>query len=261
ALLLALVGGGERRSGGAEEWGSGGVGERRGLVVVERLLGRFGLLGLTRQFLRLREDQRFRWQELLAFQRRVVLHLGELWVEQGYLAVPEHVFGLTWAELLEGKADVELGKRAAGRYLRLQALRREAALMPGWHYPDFLRGSRPLRLTQSGAALVGRAVSPGVARGEACLVASPGDFARVRPGVILVTSSPDPGWTPLFETVSGLVTERGGQLSHGAVVAREYALPAVFGVADAMRLIRDGEELLVDGTQGIVVRLEGVGET
>lgn len=223
------------------------------LARVSRLFTPF--VALTRRYLRLREDQRFRWQELLAFQRRVALDLGGLWTEAGCLAAPEHVFGLAWQELLEATPDVALGRRAAQRFSRLEALRRQAALAPGWHYPDFLRGNHPLRQAPGGGVLHGRPVSPGVARGRARLVASPADFTRLAPGDILVTTSPDPGWTPIFKTIAGLVTERGGQLSHGAVVAREYGLPTVSGIANAMQLIAEGEELLVDGTQGVVVRL------
>ncbi|MCZ7567590.1 MAG: PEP-utilizing enzyme [Ardenticatenaceae bacterium] len=214
-----------------------------------------GLLALTRRYLRLREDQRFRWQELLAFQRGVALDLGVLWTGAGHLETPEHVFGLTWQELLDAAPDAALGQRAARRFLRLQVLRRQAALAPGWHYPDFLRGNRPLRQEQGGGTLRGRPVSPGIARGPARLVASPADFVHLTPGDILVTTSPDPGWTPIFPTIAALITERGGQLSHGAVVAREYSLPAVSGISGVMGLIQEGEELLVDGTQGVVVRL------
>ena len=77
----------------------------------------------------------------------------------------------------------------------------------------------------------------------------------------MVTPSPDPAWTPIFGTIAGLVTERGGQLSHGAVVAREYGLPAVFGVRGAMQRIREGEIVVVDGGAGVVVRLDQIAVT
>jgi pyruvate,water dikinase len=137
---------------------------------------------------------------------------------------------------------------------RLAELRREAAINPAWHYPEFLRGTTPVLNSGDSQTLMGRPVSPGVAQGQARLVNSPADFGRVSPGDILVTQAPDPGWTPLFGTVAGMVTERGGQLSHGAVIAREYQLPTVSGVAGLLAVIRDGEWLLVDGTKGIVVR-------
>ena len=72
------------------------------------------------------------------------------------------------------------------------------------------------------------------------------------PGDILITAYTDPSWTPLFVTIKGLVTEVGGLMTHGAVIAREYGLPAVVGVEHATRLIRDGQRIRVHGTQGYV---------
>jgi rifampicin phosphotransferase len=207
---------------------------------------------LTQEYLRLREAQRYHWQQLQALQRRVALRLGQWWVERGLLRAREDVFGLTWSELMEGEPD---GEVAATRMRRLQRLRAQARQAPGWHYPDFLRGNVSLRPAAGERELLGRPVSPGIARGAARLIAHPGDFERIRPGDVLVTTSPDPGWTPIFDTVAGMVTERGGQLSHGAVVAREYRLPAVSGIPGIMGILQEGEPLLVDGTQGIVVRL------
>lgn len=232
--------------------------------------GRFPLK-LTRAYLRLRESQRFHWQQLLALQRRVVLVMGKWWSEQGQLLFQEHVFGLTWDELMEAQPDKE---RAATRMKQLQRLRAEAQQVASWHYPDFLSGNKALRprlTTKSGTIselsqnknneLIGRPVSAGIARGPARLITRPDEFERLQRGDILVTSSPDPGWTPIFDTVAGLVTERGGQLSHSAVVAREYGLPAVSGIPGLLNLLEEGEMLLVDGTQGVVVRLDAKTET
>ncbi|WTY85997.1 PEP-utilizing enzyme [Sphaerisporangium sp. NBC_01403] len=76
--------------------------------------------------------------------------------------------------------------------------------------------------------------------------------ADLEAGDILVTAYTDPSWTPLFVTVAGLVTEVGGLMTHGAVIAREYGLPAVVGVEQATRLIRDGQRIRVHGTDGYV---------
>jgi pyruvate,water dikinase len=80
------------------------------------------------------------------------------------------------------------------------------------------------------------------------------DFAsaRLEPGDILVTAYTDPSWTPLFVGISGLVTEVGGLMTHGAVIAREYGLPAVVGVEGATTLIRDGQLIRVAGTDGYI---------
>jgi pyruvate,water dikinase len=80
--------------------------------------------------------------------------------------------------------------------------------------------------------------------------------AELEPGDIPVTAFTDPSWTPLFVSIQGLVTEVGGLMTHGAVIAREYGLPAVVGVENATRLIRDGQRIRVHGSDGYVEILE-----
>src|SRR5262249_3920450 len=100
-------------------------------------------------------------------------------------------------------------------------------------------------------ALLGLPVSRGTIEGRARVVLdmAPGEF---EPGDILVTAYTDPSWSPVFPAIKGLVTEVGGLMTHGAVIAREYGLPAVVGVQDATRLIRDGQRIRVHGTDGYV---------
>jgi len=98
--------------------------------------------------------------------------------------------------------------------------------------------------------LQGTAASSGAVRGRARIVQTVREAMRLTPGDILVTQATDPGWTPVFPLVSGIVLEIGGQLSHGAIIAREYAIPAVVNVPGAMRLIQNGQEITVDGTHG-----------
>ncbi|MEU8168765.1 rifamycin-inactivating phosphotransferase [Micromonospora sp. NPDC049004] len=100
-------------------------------------------------------------------------------------------------------------------------------------------------------ALAGLGVSGGVVEGRARVLLDIAE-AELEPGDILVTSYTDPSWSPVFVAVQGLVTEVGGLMTHGAVIAREYGLPAVVGVADATRLIRDGQRIRVHGTDGYV---------
>jgi pyruvate,water dikinase len=100
-------------------------------------------------------------------------------------------------------------------------------------------------------ALVGLPVSAGTVEGRAHIILDMAE-ADLEPGDILVTASTDPSWTPLFVTIKGLVTEVGGLMTHGAVIAREYGVPAVVGVEHATRLIRDGQRIRVHGTDGYV---------
>lgn len=209
----------------------------------------------ARQYIRLREDQRFAWQRILAFQRRVAMDLGTRWANENVLTEPQHVFGLTWQELIGRDVTPALGNIAAQRYARWRRLREQFALAPGWHYPDFLRGNHPLIAETASDTLHGRPVSPGIARGRVRVITSPDEFDRLQKGDILVTLAPDPGWTPIFGTIAGLVSERGGQLSHAAVVAREYGLPAVAGISGALTSLDNDVEVLVDGTEGIVRKL------
>jgi len=101
------------------------------------------------------------------------------------------------------------------------------------------------------AALAGLPVSSGVVEGRARVITRI-EEANLEPGDILVTSFTDPSWTPLFVSIQGLVTEVGGLMTHGAVIAREYGLPAVVGVENATKLIRDGQRIRVHGTEGYV---------
>jgi pyruvate,water dikinase len=100
-------------------------------------------------------------------------------------------------------------------------------------------------------ALVGLPVSAGVVEGRARVILDMAQ-ADLEAGDILVTAYTDPSWTPLFVAITGLVTEVGGLMTHGAVIAREYGLPAVVGVVDATRLILDGQRIRVHGTDGYV---------
>jgi len=100
-------------------------------------------------------------------------------------------------------------------------------------------------------ALIGLPVSAGTVEGRARVLLDMAE-AELEAGDILVTPYTDPSWTPLFVAIQGLVTEVGGLMTHGAVIAREYGLPAVVGVEHATRLIRDGQRIRVNGTDGYV---------
>jgi pyruvate,water dikinase len=102
------------------------------------------------------------------------------------------------------------------------------------------------------AVVRGTGASAGIVSGPARIVLGPDDFGRVRPGDIIVAPSSNPSWVPLFTIAGGLVTNTGGVLSHAAVVAREFDLPAVVGTGDATTRILDGQMLELDGTTGYV---------
>lgn len=217
---------------------------------------------LARRYMGLREDQRFYWQQTLAQMRCLFLRLGRHLQAEGVLQAPEELFFATWEELRahvagEGHLDRGLLLRRRAEFHHLRKKHRRA---PTLHYLPFLRGNHPLEegpLTLGTAVFQGQPVSPGLAQGPARVVTSPEQLSQVQAGEVLVAHSLDPGWTPVFGLVVGLVFERGGQLSHAAVVAREYGLPAVTAVPGIVQRIRTGQRLVVDGTSGLVHILEG----
>ena len=101
-------------------------------------------------------------------------------------------------------------------------------------------------------ALKGVAAGGGKASGPACVLHGPEDFGKMKPGDVLVAGATTPAWTPLFAMASAVVTDIGGPLSHGSIVAREYGIPAVMGTGVATRRIRDGQMITVDGNAGTV---------
>jgi pyruvate,water dikinase len=109
--------------------------------------------------------------------------------------------------------------------------------------------------TDTGDVITGSPVSPGVVEGIVHVVLDPRG-TQLAPGEILVCPGTDPAWTPLFMAAGGLVTEVGGMMTHGSVVAREYGIPAVVGVHQATIRLKDGQRIKVDGTQGKIIVLQ-----
>lgn len=114
---------------------------------------------------------------------------------------------------------------------------------------------------QAGPVLRGTGASAGQVTALARVLGGPADFARLQPGDVLVASITTPAWTPLFARAAAVVTDIGGPLSHGSIVAREYGIPAVLGTAVATRRIRDGERVRVDGDAGTVTLLDEPAES
>jgi pyruvate,water dikinase len=109
--------------------------------------------------------------------------------------------------------------------------------------------------TDTGNVITGSPVSPGVAEGNVHIIFDPSG-AQLVPGEILVCPGTDPAWTPLFMAAGGLITEVGGMMTHGSVVAREYGIPAVVGVHQATSRLKNGQRIRIDGTSGKIILLE-----
>ncbi|GGS18456.1 putative phosphoenolpyruvate synthase [Streptomyces parvus] len=188
------------------------------------------------------------------YKQALLAEAGRL-VRDGVLAEREDVYYLTFQEL----EDVVRSRRADDRLIarRREEFRSYETLAPPRVLTsdgDAVTGSYRRDDVPAGA-LAGLAVSTGSVEGRARVILDLAD-AELEEGDILVTRFTDPSWSPLFLGVAGLVTEVGGLMTHGAVIAREYGLPAVVGVDRATRLIRDGQRIRVHGTDGYVEILD-----
>ena len=210
------------------------------------------LLRRARALAGLREMPKFCIILLFARVRALLWLVGEELAEAGRLRKADDIF---FASLPEARAAL------AGEDLRSVVRERRAVYaqeVKRRHVPRVLLsdGTEPAAETPDApgaapGALRGTPASGGVVAGRARVILEPSG-ASLEPGEILVAPSTDPGWTPLFLTAGGLVMEMGGAMSHGAVVAREYGIPAVVGVPDATERIRTGQRISVDGSSGTV---------
>jgi pyruvate,water dikinase len=206
----------------------------------------------TQEFSRLRENSKSHVVQLIDIGRCMALAAGRCLVDDGLLATVEAVFLLEIGEVKAGLCG-ELSPETVAALLKQRRLERQryAALQP----PGAFVGERPVYeqpLLEQGTVLRGLPSSPGRVTGMARVVRLPQDGARLQAGEILIAPSTDPGWTPLFLLAAGLVMETGGYLSHGAIVAREYGIPAVLNVPLATQCIPDGSLVVLDGGAGTV---------
>ena len=213
----------------------------------------------ARLFAGLREMPKYQIVVGLAEVRRQLQQVGAALAEAGSIADPDDIFFLDFSEARQG-----LNGPAPADLRSLVDRRREAYTreLERRHVPRLLLsdGTEPEAVPSgdTGAApavpgtLSGSPASAGIVSADARVILDPVG-AQLEPGEILVAPSTDPGWTPLFLTAGGLVMEMGGPNSHGAVVAREYGIPAVVGVPDATVLLSSGQRITVDGAAGTVV--------
>ena len=223
------------------------------------------VLARARRGAALRENAKSGSAAAIALVRQICLEVGRRLHAAGRIAAADDVFHLSIVEVeawMTGAWDgTGAGALVADRRARLAA--QQDLELPGVieETPAAPRSadSRTAATTATpepgGDAWSGVAAAPGTAEGAACVLRTPHDGGRMGRNDVLVAPSTDPGWTPLFLRASALVTETGGYLSHGAVVAREFGLPAVVNVRHAMRTLTDGDRLRVDGTAGRVIRV------
>jgi phosphohistidine swiveling domain-containing protein len=221
------------------------------------------------------EDHNF-WieQRLMCHVRRLILEFGRRFAEAGNLAEANDVFYLTPDEL-QNKRDVPMQSLVQQRRAEVERFSRVApppmlGTPPAFEMSDggpmiraLFKGELSPQNTSNGDAnkVKGLPGSAGVARGTARVIHSLAEAGKLQPGDVLVTESTEPPWTPLFATAAAIVTDTGGVLSHSAVVAREYRIPAVVGTGHATSTFQDGQLLEVDGNAGTVRVVVAVEET
>lgn len=247
--LLSSMVEAERRAGSPEQ-----VRMRRlaSLALVEKRL-RFipGLLGafhwlLTHlsQLNAFRESSHFDLTRPLAALQEVAAEWGRRLFERGVLEREDDVGYLTYEEVREWLCGTpppadDVRKLVAGRRATYRVVN------AGWQAERFGGAGRS-------GELRGIAASPGVIGGKARIIRGEHEFGRFLAGEVLVSPYTNPAWTPLFATAAAVITETGGVSSHAAIAAREYGVPAVMGVSRVTRILKDGQQILVDGNRGVV---------
>ncbi|PGB67913.1 phosphoenolpyruvate synthase [Bacillus wiedmannii] len=183
--------------------------------------------------------------------KQALLKEAEQLVQSGVIHEVDDIYYLTFEELHEvvrtNKLDYELIHQQKNEYKLYEKLTPPRVMTSDGEIitGKYKRENLPVD------AIVGLPVSSGVIEGRARVILNM-EEANLEEGDILVTAFTDPGWTPLFVSIKGLVTEVGGLMTHGAVIAREYGLPAVVGVENATKLIKDGQRIRVHGTEGYI---------
>ncbi|NWJ49003.1 MAG: phosphoenolpyruvate synthase [Chloroflexi bacterium] len=209
------------------------------------------VISLIRNFIGYREYPKYGMVNRYFVYKQALLKQAEQLVQAKVIHEKEDIYYLTFEELHEvvrtNKLDYQIISQRKDEYKLYEKLTPPRVITSDGEIivGEYKRENLPAD------ALVGLPVSSGVIEGRARVILNMED-ADMEDGDILVTSFTDPSWTPLFVSIKGLVTEVGGLMTHGAVIAREYGLPAVVGVENATKLIKDGQRIRVHGTEGYI---------
>ncbi|QUG84682.1 phosphoenolpyruvate synthase [Bacillus nitratireducens] len=204
-----------------------------------------------RNFIGYREYPKYGMINRYFIYKQAILKEAEQLVQNSVIDEREDIYYLTFEELHEvvrtNKLDYEVINKRKNEYKLYEKLTPPRVITSDG---EIITGKYK-RENLPAEAIVGLPVSSGVIEGRARVILNMED-ANLEDGDILVTAFTDPGWTPLFVSIKGLVTEVGGLMTHGAVIAREYGLPAVVGVENATKRIKDGQRIRVHGTEGYI---------
>jgi len=237
--------------------------QAEGLAAQERLAASMSWLSrelfrrsvrMTARYVALREQGKAGLLMTFDVARAAARRLGALSVQDGRLEEAGDAFFLTYDELTGGPPD-GAADLVATRRARHQE-RRNQRLPESWTgVPEPVRIAGPAGTTSTGISIEGVGACSGVVEGRARVVTDP-ESTELDEGDLLVCEATDPGWISLFVVAGGVVTDLGGMLSHGAIVAREMGIPCVVGTRTASRTIRDGQRIRIDGDQGVVAVLD-----
>ena len=209
------------------------------------------MIDLIRNFSGYREYPKYVMVNRYFTYKQALLREAEQLVQTGVIHAKEDIYYLTFEELHEvvrtHKLDYQIIRSRKDDYKFFEKLSPPRVITSDG---EIIAGKYK-RENLPAEAIMGLAVSSGVIEGRARVILNMED-ADLEDGDILVTPFTDPSWTPLFVSIKGLVTEVGGLMTHGAVIAREYGLPAVVGVENATKLIQDGQQIRVHGTEGYI---------
>ena len=209
------------------------------------------ILRVAQRYVMHRDNQRHTFEPYFYNLRLAYGAIGDRLKARGVLADRDDVFFLGKHEIYANMDGWLPDKKLAGRARWRRSWWERATLESP---PDHLRGNRPCEPAAAvGAAdLKGAPGAPGVATGPVRKIGSLQELSRVLPGDIVVTYAIDPAWTPVFGIIAGAISVEGGMLAHAAVLGREYGLPVVLGVRDAISRLNDGDMVRIDGTLGSV---------
>ncbi len=212
------------------------------------------ILGMSRTYIAFREDQRFNLDRWITRNREIFLEIGNVFQKNGIIDSPVHIFFFYRAEIkriIMNQVD-NLQVMQERVIQRMKEFEENEDVTP----PKFIQGSRVYndRLEHSAddRTVSGLPASQGTVTGTVRVLRKIEEIPQVQEGEILVVPRTDPGWTPVFAQIGGLVTETGGILSHGAVVSREYCIPAVTNIRQACDILKTGQVVTVDGNEGTV---------
>lgn len=218
------------------------------------------LVHMYRSLMGMREHHKFTLVKLMFLYKKAILKEARTLVGKGILNCEEDVFYFTLEELialLENRGIGDIPELLADRKRQHTSNQKLTSPRVMTSKGEIITGKLRNEKSPEGA-LTCTPVSAGIIEGTARVAKSPED-AKLNQGDILVAPYTDPGWTPLFTSAVGLITEVGGMMTHGSVVAREYGIPAVVGIDKATEIIEDGAYIRVDGTNGFVQILDGNG--